>query len=226
MIEVEHVSFVYQSGKLALDDVSMRLPRERVVAILGESGSGKTTLLRCVGRFLRPTRGRILLDGRELGEVPEPELRRAVGIVFQELHLFPHLTVLENLTLAPIWALRKRRSQAVEAARAMLERLGIAELEPRYPAQISGGQAQRAAIARSLMLRPEYLLLDEPTSALDVETTQDFAAWLRELATDTTIVVVTHDVPFACEVATAGVRMAEGKIVAEGAVEGLMRASP
>jgi len=199
----------------------MQLPRERIVAILGESGSGKTTLLNCIGRFLHPQKGRILADGADIATVNEVAFRHLVGVVFQRLHLFPHLSVLENLMLAPIQVLNQREADTQAEALAMLERLSIAELSEAYPANISGGQAQRVAIARSLMLKPEYLLLDEPTAALDVQTTGDFVQWLLELMSDTTFVVVTHDLPFARAVASHGVLLEAGRIVRNGTVDEL-----
>ena len=199
----------------------MQLPRERIVAILGESGSGKTTLLNCIGRFLHPQKGRILADGADIATVDEVAFRHLVGVVFQRLHLFPHLSVLENLMLAPIQVLNQREADTQAEALAMLERLSIAELSEAYPANISGGQAQRVAIARSLMLKPEYLLLDEPTAALDVQTTEDFVHWLLDLMSDTTFVVVTHDLPFARAVASHGVLLEAGRIAHAGAVDEL-----
>ena len=224
MISVSHVSFRYSNGVQALNDVSVNLPRENVLAILGESGSGKTTLLRCIGRFLQPKHGRIALDDRSVGEILEIEFRRAIGIVFQQLHLFPHLTCIENLTLAPTKVFGDDKEVANCHAREMLKRLGIQDFSDQYPSQISGGQAQRVAIARSLMLSPEYLLLDEPTSALDFKTTTQFADWLLELKTETTFIVVTHDIPFAEQVASMGVMLADGKVTARGTIEEIVEA--
>ena len=218
MIEVQNISFTYGEGPPVLKDLSMQLPRERIVAILGESGSGKTTLLNCIGRFLHPQKGRILADGADIAAIDQVAFRRMVGVVFQRLHLFPHLTALENLMLAPIQVLKQREDDTQAEALAMLERLSIAELRDAYPSHISGGQAQRVAIARSLMLKPEYLLLDEPTAALDVQTTADFAHWLLDLMSDTTFVVVTHDLPFARAVASHGVLLEAGRIARNGTV--------
>ena len=218
MIKIENLSFEYSSGTRALEDINIEFPPEHILAVLGESGSGKTTLLRCIGRFLRPRHGSITLHGRDIRELTEVELRKAIGIVFQKLHLFPHMTLLENLMLAPMTALGRGRKEVRADADEMLHRLGIAELSESYPAQISGGQAQRAAIARSLMLKPEYVLLDEPTSALDINTTEEFGRWLVELKSDTTFVIVTHDIPFASKVATSGVMIADGRIVAQGSI--------
>ncbi len=221
MIELQEVSFTYGDGPPVLNDLSMQLPREHIVAILGESGSGKTTLLNCIGRFLSPQTGRILADGVDIAAIDEVAFRRLVGVVFQRLHLFPHLSVIQNLMLAPIQVLKQKEANTQAEALGMLERLSIAELSEAYPANISGGQAQRVAIARSLMLKPEYLLLDEPTAALDVQTTGDFANWLLDLMADTTFVVVTHDLPFARAVASHGVLLEAGRIVRNGTVDEL-----
>ena len=212
MLDIQNVSFAYGEGPQVLGGISLTLPREHVVAILGESGSGKTTLLNCIGRFLVPQSGKILIDGVDIAEIHERAFRHLVGIVFQGLDLFPHLSVIENLMLAPVRVLKQKPSHTLEEAQAMLERLSIPELSKSYPAQISGGQAQRVAIARSLMMKPEYLLLDEPTSALDAQTTRDFARWLLDLKTETTFVLVTHDIPFAQAAASHAVVIEDGAI--------------
>ncbi len=219
MIEVRDVSYVYPNGTAALEGVSLEFPRGTISSVLGESGSGKTTLLMCLGRFQEPTSGAITIDDRPLAEIPETEFRSTVGIVFQELYLFPHLTVLENMTLARIHAMGAEKSEAEEEAARMLERLGIGHIAESYPAHISGGQAQRAAIARGLLLKPDYMLLDEPTSALDANTTDDFAAWLREIREETNFIIVTHDVLFARKVASRGVYLSGGKVLDAGDVD-------
>jgi len=224
MIEVHGLTYRYTGGENpALTDVNISFPAEHIVALLGQSGSGKTTLLKCVGRFLEPTAGRVTLDDVDVRDLPELEFRRQLGLVFQRLFLFPHMTVLENMTLAPVKALEKDRAEAEGDAQAMLDRLDIGDLAERYPAQISGGQAQRAAIARGLMLQPEYMLLDEPTSALDAGTTDDFAKWLRELRSDTHFVIVTHDILFARAVATYGVLLVEGHVEESGGLDAIVK---
>jgi polar amino acid transport system ATP-binding protein len=219
MIRIEDLEYTYGSGTQALEHVSVEFPPGTTSAVMGESGSGKTTLLMCLGRFLRPTDGAITYDGEDIFEIPEPVYRRKVGIVFQRLYLFPHMTVRENMTLAPRKVMgippRKARQEAME----VLDRLGVAELADSYPAQISGGQAQRAAIARGLVLHPEYMLLDEPTSALDANTTDEFAAWLREIHEETNFIIVTHDLPFARKVASQGVYLSDGRVQDTGEVE-------
>ncbi|KQC16071.1 MAG: hypothetical protein APR56_10140, partial [Methanosaeta sp. SDB] len=212
MLEIRNISYTYPDGSRALEEIDMTLPREHILAILGESGSGKTTLLMCIGRFLQPQRGSITLNGKEIARIEHREFRRQIGIVFQQLYLFPHLTVLENMMLAPEKVLNRPKKEAENEARETLRRLGMAEMGDKYPSQISGGQAQRAAIARALVLQPDYLLLDEPTSALDLNTTREFGRWLVELKETTTFVIVTHDVPFAEKTAGFGFLMAGGRL--------------
>ncbi len=217
MIKLANVSFRYGSSDAdALRDISIEFPKGTISAVMGESGSGKTTLLMCLGRFYEPNSGSITLDGTDIFEIAESEFRRRVGIVFQDLHLFPHLSILDNMTLAMVHVLGQDREEARGEAVETLDRLGIRELTDSYPSQISGGQAQRAAIARGLLLKPEYMLLDEPTSALDIGTTGDFAAWLLTLREETNFIIVTHDIEFAKDVATEGVVISEGRIVASG----------
>lgn len=219
MIKVQNVTFEYASGTKALDDVSIDFPRGQISSVLGESGAGKTTLLMALGQFLQPTAGRVSLDGHDIYGIPERQYRLKVGIVFQRLFLFPHLTVLENMTLSPRHVLGRSRGSVRKEARQMLDRLGIGELAKSYPAQISGGQAQRVAIARGLLLKPEYMLLDEPTSALDANTTDDFAQWLRSLREETNFIIVTHDLLFARQASDHGVYLSDGQIREEGTIE-------
>ncbi len=219
MIRIEDLEYTYESGTQALEHVSVEFPRGTTSAVMGESGSGKTTLLMCLGRFLQPTGGAITLDGDNIFEIPEQAYRKQVGIVFQRLYLFPHMTVRENMTLAPRRVMNVPARQARTEAMDVLDRLGIAELATNYPSQISGGQAQRAAIARGLVLRPEYMLLDEPTSALDANTTDEFAAWLSEIHEETNFIIVTHDLPFARKVASQGVYLSDGRVQDTGEVE-------
>ncbi|MEQ8818783.1 MAG: ATP-binding cassette domain-containing protein [Sumerlaeia bacterium] len=224
MLEVRDLKYLYPGSEEGVKGVSFSVPRERVFAILGRSGSGKTTLLRCLGRFLRPQSGAMLLDDRDLSAMPEAEFRRSLGIVFQQFHLFPHLTVRENATLAPVQAHGRSASEARADAGALFERFGITPLADKYPNEISGGQAQRAAICRALMLKPQYILLDEPTSALDAETTREFGEFLMTLKEETTFIVVTHDVAFVEGVAAHGVLMEGGVIKETGDVGALVGA--
>ena len=222
MINIEHLSFTYSSGVEALKDVSIELPRAHIFAVLGKSGSGKTTLLNCLGKFLKPRQGTITCNGQNIYDMNEVEFRRTIGVVFQELYLFPHLTVMENLTLAPMKVLDQEKATAEKKARKSLVKLGIEEIAGAYPAQISGGQAQRVAIARALLLKPTYLLLDEPTSALDVTTTEEFGQWLLHLKEETTFVVVTHDVLFANKIAGSGVLLEKGEVIFSGEIKEIM----
>lgn len=218
MINVENLNFTYADGTQALRSVTCEFPSDKIFAVMGDSGSGKTTLLNCLARFLTPQSGRILLDGQDAGGWSEAEFRRKVGVVFQKLNLFPHLNLLENMCLAPALVQKRTDGEVRAEALAMLERLGIAELAQSYPAQVSGGQAQRAAIARALMLKPACLLLDEPTSALDARTSTEFALWLRELREETSFIAVTHDPLFAETAARHGVYMERGEIAARGTI--------
>ena len=224
MIELRNVSFRYHDGTQALEDVTVTFPDDRIFAVLGESGSGKTTLLNCIARFLKPLSGDIRLNDQSIFEMTEKNFRQNIGVVFQKLFLFPHLTILENLTLASREVQHLEPKEVKQRAHQMLDRLGISELSDNYPSQVSGGQAQRAAIARGLMLRPQHMLLDEPTSSLDAGTTENFAAWLRELHENTTFIIVTHDVPFAKQVARDGIFMRSGKVEHTGTIQDILAA--
>ena len=223
MIEVKNVAYTYADGTKAVDDVSMTFPEQGIFAVMGLSGSGKTTLLNCIARFLFPQQGAILLDGQDIQAMQEKDFRQQVGVVFQHLNLFPHLNVLENMMLALERVQGRSKSEAKAEAMEILERLKIAELAESYPAQISGGQAQRVAIARGLALKPKFMLLDEPTSALDAATTSDFAQWLRELQEFTSFIIVTHDLPFAEQSAEQGVFMAQGKVQEQGRLQEVLQ---
>lgn len=224
MIEIHDLSYRYPGSETeALSHNNVKLPPEHVFAILGQSGSGKTTLLNCIAQFLMPTEGKITIDGNDITTMDKKQFRSMLGVVFQELNLFPHLTVMGNMTLAPTKALGISTTQAKSDAAAMLEKLSIADLADRYPSQISGGQAQRVAIARGLMLQPRYMLLDEPTSALDVQTTADFAQWLAELQDETCFIIVTHDLPFAQQAASHGVFLQNGTVQAIGDIQQIIK---
>lgn len=223
MLEIKNLSYTYPDGNKALSNINISFPKAHILAILGKSGSGKTTLLKCIGRFLSPQSGTILLDGKSTLEIGQREFRRSIGIVFQQLYLFPHLTLLENMTLAPIKVSGKSKEEAEEQSMETLMRLGIEELAKKYPSQISGGQAQRAAIARSLILKPEYLLLDEPTSALDVDTTEEFGRWLLDLKSETTFIIVTHDILFASKVVSSVALLSKGEVTQKGDMQDILK---
>ena len=187
-----------------------------VVVICGPSGSGKSTLIRCINRLERHDRGRIVVDGIELTDDLRhvDAVRREVGMVFQQFNLFPHLTVLQNITLAPVLVRKWPREQAERVARELLERVGIPEKADSYPSQLSGGQQQRVAIARALAMQPKIMLFDEPTSALDPEMIQEVLDVMRDLARrGMTMVVATHEMGFAREVADRIVFLDEGTVV-------------
>ena len=223
MIKFHDVSYRYAAGTAALEHVNIEFPRSTISAVLGESGSGKTTMLMCLGQFLRPQSGSITYDHKDIYELPEKEFRQKVGIVFQKLYLFPHLTVLKNLTLASVHVSGLSHTEAKKQAVSVLDHLGIQQIAESYPAQVSGGQAQRAAIARGLLLKPDYMLLDEPTSALDANTTDEFAEWLKSLRHETNFIVVTHDILFARKVASTGVYLSGGTVLDAGDIEDITR---
>ena len=215
MIELRHVHKWYGAYH-ALKDVSLTVARGERVVVCGPSGSGKSTMIRCINRLEEHQQGEIIVDGIELtNDVRQIEaIRREVGMVFQQFNLFPHLTVLENLTLAPIWVRKTSRKEAEELAMHFLARVQIPEQAGKYPGQLSGGQQQRVAIARSLCMRPQVMLFDEPTSALDPEMIKEVLDVMIELAGDgMTMICVTHEMGFARTVADQMIFMDEGEIV-------------
>ena len=210
-----------------LKGVDLEVDKGEVVCILGPSGSGKSTLLRCVNLLEPPEEGEILIEGQDICKGPGSGtgeqsweldyVRQRVGIVFQQFNLFPHKTVLENVTLAPRRVLGKSQSESEEAARTLLERVGLADKLDQYPERLSGGQQQRVAIARALAMEPHVMLFDEVTSALDPELVKEVLDTMRELAEEgMTMLVVTHEMGFAKEVGDQVVFMDEGVIVEQG----------
>ena len=202
-----------------LKGITTTIHRGEVVCIIGASGSGKSTLLRCVNMLEQPTSGRIFIMNDEITD-PDADidgLRATMGMVFQQFNLFPHLTVLDNCTIAQISVLKKSRAEAEAIARANIAKVGLSDKESAYPAQLSGGQQQRVAIARALAMDPEMMLFDEPTSALDPELVGDVLGVMRDLADEgMTMMVVTHEMAFAREVADRVLFMDGGVIVEEG----------
>jgi general L-amino acid transport system ATP-binding protein len=199
-----------------LRDINLRVGKGERIVICGPSGSGKSTMIRCINRLEEHQQGRIVVDGVELTDDVKKidEVRRDVGMVFQHFNLFPHLTVLENLTLAPIWVRKMPKADAEEIATHYLRRVKIPEQAGKYPGQLSGGQQQRVAIARALCMSPKIMLFDEPTSALDPEMVKEVLDTMVELAQDgMTMLVVTHEMGFARQVANRIVFMDEGQIV-------------
>ena len=199
-----------------LRDISLRVTKGERIVICGPSGSGKSTMIRCINRLEEHQQGQIVVDGTELTNDLKKidEVRRDVGMVFQHFNLFPHLTVLENLTLAPIWVRKQPKKDAEEVAMHYLKRVKIPEQAAKYPGQLSGGQQQRVAIARALCMNPKIMLFDEPTSALDPEMVKEVLDTMVQLAEDgMTMLVVTHEMGFARQVANRIVFMDEGQIV-------------
>ena len=204
---------------LAVKDVSLRVKVGEVMVIVGPSGSGKSTVLRCMNHLEVPTSGSVFIDGVHLEDSKTNinEVRREVGMVFQQFNLFPHMTVLDNLTLAQRKVRGRRQKEAEEIAMAQLQRVGIPEKASKKPSQLSGGQQQRVAIARSLAMNPKVMLFDEPTSALDPEMIKEVLDVMLELAASgMTMVVVTHEMGFAREVGSHLVMLDEGRVVEDG----------
>ena len=213
------------SGKIkALDGVSAEIRKGEVVVIIGPSGSGKSTFLRCLNLLEVPTGGQVLFKGVDITDkkVNINIHRQKMGMVFQHFNLFPHMTILDNMTLAPIQLLKKPKAEAEEKAMQLLTRVGLADRANAYPSQLSGGQKQRIAIVRALAMEPEVMLFDEPTSALDPEMVGEVLEVMKELANaGMTLVVVTHEMGFAREVGDRVIFMADGKIIEEGSPEEL-----
>ena len=218
MIVMEGVEKWYGDFK-ALTDINLTVRTGEKIVLCGPSGSGKSTLIRCINHLESYQKGRIVVDGVHLDDKQKTidTVRREVGMVFQQFNLFPHLTVLENCTLAPIRGRGIGRAQAEATARRLLERVRVSDQASKYPAQLSGGQQQRVAIARALCMEPKAMLFDEPTSALDPEMVKEVLDTMISLAMDgMTMIVVTHEMGFARQVADRVIFMAEGSIVEEG----------
>ena len=221
MIEIKNVSKWY--GKFqVLNNINETIDRGKTVVICGPSGSGKSTLLRCINGLEPYQKGKIIVEGVSLSD-PKTNLykvRRKIGMVFQKFELYPYMTVLHNITLAPMKVLKRSKKEAEKRAMGLLERVGIPEKAVEYPANLSGGQQQRVAIARSLAMDPDYMLFDEPTSALDPEMIKEVLDVMIDLAKEgMTMIVVTHEMGFAREVADEIIFMDEGKIVERGTDE-------
>ena len=221
LISVQHLVKEYNHGAVhALNDCSLDIRKGEVVAVIGPSGSGKSTLLRSLNLLEQPTSGAIFFDGADLAakSVNIDLHRQKMGMVFQHFNLFPHKTVLQNITMAPVTLKKKTAAAAKEQALALLARIGLSDKANEYPNLLSGGQKQRIAIVRALAMDPEVMLFDEPTSALDPEMVGEVLDLMRDLAKDgMTMAVVTHEMGFAREVADRVVFMADGRILEEGA---------
>ena len=212
-------------GLEVLKDISLDVTEGEVVVLLGPSGSGKSTLLRCLNQLETATSGRIIIDGHDVTDrhTDINKVRENIGMVFQHFNLFDHLTVMENMTLAPVHLKVASKEQARQTAVQLLQRVGLEDKSEAYPSQLSGGQKQRVAIARALAMKPDIMLFDEPTSALDPEMVGEVLAVMKELARDgMTMVVVTHEIGFAREVADRVIFMEGGYIVEEGSPEELI----
>ena len=220
IIRAQNVQKHFSGGKIkALDGVSADIQKGEVIVIIGPSGSGKSTFLRCLNLLEVPTGGQILFKGYDITDknVNINIHRQKMGMVFQHFNLFPHMTILQNMTLAPIQLLKKSKAEAEEKAMALLQRVGLADRANAYPSQLSGGQKQRVAIVRALAMEPEVMLFDEPTSALDPEMVGEVLDVMKELArSGMTMVVVTHEMGFAREVGSRVLFMDEGRLVEEG----------
>ncbi len=221
IIRIEHL-YKRFGHVVALDDVSLSVKKGEVVVIIGPSGAGKSTLLRCINHLEKPDRGTIIVDGIPLTHEKANinKIRAEVGMVFQQFNLFPHLTALENITLAQIVVRKRSRQEAERIAMELLEKVGIPDKAHAYPAQLSGGQQQRVAIARALAMQPKIMLFDEPTSALDPEMIKEVLDVMLQLAREgMTMVVVSHEMGFVKAAADRVIFMDAGKIVEEGTVE-------
>ncbi len=217
-IDVEDLHKYFGENEV-LKGIDFHVDHGDVVCIIGPSGSGKSTLLRCVNLLEQPTSGKIFVEGVEITDpdIDVDKFRSRIGMVFQQFNLFPHLTVLRNLTIAQQRVKKRSRAEAVEVARRNLEKVGLADREDAYPAHLSGGQQQRVAIARALSMDPDMMLFDEPTSALDPELVGDVLEVMKDLAHEgMTMMVVTHEMGFAREVGDKLVFMDDGVIVEEG----------
>ncbi len=223
IISVRDLEKHFDEGKLkALRGVSADIKRGEVVVVIGPSGSGKSTFLRCLNLLEEPTKGTVTVEGVNITD-PKVNInkhREKMGMVFQHFNLFPHMTILKNMTLAPRKLLKKSKAEAEEKAMTLLKRVGLADRANAYPSQLSGGQKQRIAIVRALCMEPQVMLFDEPTSALDPEMVGEVLDVMKQLAHEgMTMVVVTHEMGFAREVADRVIFMDEGHIIEEGTPE-------
>ena len=227
LIQVQNLTKTFGGSVHALNGVSTDIKKGEVVCVIGPAGSGKSTFLRCLNRLEDPTDGRIIFAGEDLMD-PKTDIdmhRQKMGMVFQHFNLFPHMSILKNMTIAPMKLQKRGKDEAEGQAMKLLERVGLADRANAYPSQLSGGQKQRIAIVRALCMNPEVMLFDEPTSALDPEMVGEVLNVMRDLAKEhMTMVVVTHEMGFAREVSDRVIFMAEGKIVEEGTPEEIFTA--
>lgn len=223
VISTEDLKVYFKNGKIkALDGVTAEIKKGEVVVVIGPSGSGKSTFLRSLNMLEFPTVGKIIFDGTDLTseKINIDKHRQKMGMVFQHFNLFPHMTIIKNMTLAPVQLKKMSEQEAQAKAHELLDRVGLDDRADAYPSQLSGGQKQRVAIVRALEMEPEVMLFDEPTSALDPEMVGEVLDVMKELAkAGMTMVVVTHEMGFAREVADRVMFMADGKLVEEGTPE-------
>lgn len=223
LIRVENLQKHYNKGAIkALDGINTKIKKGEVVVVIGPSGSGKSTFLRCLNLLEVPTGGHIYFDGVDITDIKTDINihRQRMGMVFQHFNLFPHMTILKNMIIAPMKLQGKSEAEATEMAMSLLRRVGLEDRANAYPSQLSGGQKQRIAIVRALCMQPEVMLFDEPTSALDPEMVGEVLEVMKQLAEENmTMVVVTHEMGFAREVATRVMFMADGRQVEEGTPE-------
>lgn len=221
LIQVQHLEKSFDNMNV-LKDISVDIHEGDVVCVIGPSGSGKSTFLRCLNRLEEPTGGKIFFEGTDITN-PRTDIdkhRQKMGMVFQQFNLFPHMTIMKNLTIAPVKLQGRSQKEAEQEAMKLLERVGLADRADAYPSQLSGGQKQRIAIVRALCMKPEVMLFDEPTSALDPEMVGEVLNVMRDLARERmTMVVVTHEMGFAREVATRVMFMDDGYFLEENAPE-------
>lgn len=223
LIKVEDVKKYYNDGTIkALDGINTEIKKGEVVVVIGPSGSGKSTFLRCLNLLEIPTDGNIFFEGVDITDIKTniDIHRQRMGMVFQHFNLFPHMSILKNMIIAPMKLQKKSEQEATELAMRLLKTVGLEDRANAYPSQLSGGQKQRIAIVRALCMQPEVMLFDEPTSALDPEMVGEVLEVMKQLANDNmTMVVVTHEMGFAKEVATRVMFMADGKQIEEGTPE-------
>ena len=219
LIEVKNLSVVFDNLTV-LDGVNLSIDKGQVVGIIGPSGSGKSTLIRAINRIALPTKGEVYYDGQLLTDKNINQIRQKVGMVFQQFELFPHLTVLQNIILAPVHLKLMTKAQAIEQAKQLLERVNLLDKINDYPDVLSGGQKQRIAIVRALIMNPQTLLFDEPTSALDPEMVKEVLEVIRDLTqTGMTICIVSHEMAFIKDICTRVLFVDKGKIIGDGTAQ-------
>lgn len=215
MVKLEQISITYQNN-LILEDVNLEIKQGEIVCIIGPSGSGKSSLIRVINHLIEPTKGKVFFEGEEITDKNLNTIRQQIGMVFQQFELFPHLTVLDNLILAPVHLKKYTKEEAIQKAKELLNKVHLFEKLDCYPETLSGGQKQRIAIARSLMMDPKLMLFDEPTSALDPEMVKEVLQVIKDLAASgMTIGIVTHEMSFAKEIATRILFVCEQKILVD-----------